>query len=192
MKQLILIATVFISGLNLAWAKSVHFEYPDYETAEKAESFLKFEGVSTKAGFISSTFAGYVKNFDVESDVTEQSFEKVKAIFKTETLDTDNGARNDKMWGKCLDSKTYPTVAITLSNSVARASGQQTIPGTILIRGVERPIQVKLSVDEDESSYTLKGETFISVKETQIPDPSIFIAKLRDKIDIFFQLKIKK
>lgn len=185
---------LFLSYSNAAEpiSKTEKFEYSSFDDAEKADSFLKLEGKSTKAGLITTTFTGFVKNFNVTAGVSESEFKNVAATFQTQSLDTDNSARNTKMWDYCLEATKFPEIKIQLSSPVLRNKKDQTIPGTISIRGQNKPIKLVIAATEDESEYLISGETVISIKASEIPDPSIFIAKVKDEIKIIFKLKIKK
>ena len=182
---------LFFSNLAIAGFPTT-FDFADFNAAEKADSFLKFEGISKKAGMFSSTFTGFVKNFSVDASTNNSEFTAVKVNFKTESLDTDIDARNEKMWDKCLDYKNHKEITIQVVEPIKRKLANQKVNAKILIRGVERPISIIVSTSEDDNMYQVTGETFISVKETEIPDPSIFVAKLNDTIKIFFNLKIAK
>lgn len=55
---------IFLAVSSLE-ATELTYKFKDYQEAKKSEKFIKFEGRSTKLGFISTAFNGYAKDFNV-------------------------------------------------------------------------------------------------------------------------------
>ena len=189
--RILLFATALILS-QISFAADQHFEWADYEQAEKSETYLRFSGRSVKVGLLGSTFYGYVKSFDIHSDVHSDSFSHTQVEFKVVDLDTDNSARNEKMWQKCLAQSEHPVIKISISDPILKNKKDQIVHGTIQLRGAEHPIELKMGTEENETSYQVHGQTQISIQETKIPDPSILVAKLDDTIKIDFHLIVAK
>ena len=64
-----------------------------------------------------------------------------------------------------------------------KTSKPQKYKGTVKIRGKVKPFEIELLSENKNSEYIMiKGNANWSLKGMEIPDPSIFIAKLSDEI----------
>ncbi len=186
MKYLLLMF-ILLSQLSFAQELKKDFHLESYKMATKAETYIKFENKSTKFGLLTTSYDGYAKDFSVSYSYKDQSFSGVKVTVKGNSIDTDVDARNEKMHDLCLETKTYPDIIVTLSSVVKVQADEQNVPATILVRGKSKPIEIKMTVKENE----VVGKAKLSFKELEIPDPSIAIAKVKDEINLEFKLSLK-
>lgn len=188
-----LVLLILITFLPLAGiAKMQEFSIGSYDDAKKAESFIRFDMASTKVGLFTSHFSGYVKKFSVEGFEKNNFIENASVQFFVKEMDTDINGRNEKMWDQCLDSNRHPEIKIKILEKIAEDDSGKKVPAVITIRGEEHPITltVKVSKSEKNLTFDLSGE--LSLKNLNIPDPSIAIASVRDTVDIVGHFVIEK
>lgn len=181
--------TALIWGLS-ATANDFNFEVPKYKDAENNKTFIRFDMKSTKFGLVTTSFTGFVKKFSAHADVAENELKNVKLDFMAEALDTDVGGRNDKMLDLCLDAKKHPQINVQLEKSIPLTGETLAIPAKLNLRGYEKPITVSAFAKKTDSGYTVDGETELSIKELEIPDPSIAIASVKDQIKVKFHFEV--
>ncbi len=184
----------FILLLLLAgpvFALEQSYQYPDFEAAEKAESFLKFTLEHTRVGLFSSDFYGYVKSFQASAQLENNEFSDMSIRFAALSVDTDNGMRNDNMYEDVLAAKEHPQIRITALQSCPLNTDCE-LPAIVQIRGKDQEIRIKVKIVDQGESYQVAGKSELSVKGLGLPDPSIAIASLRDRIDVDFQFEMKK
>lgn len=176
-----------------AQAVQQEFQSASYDEAAKAANYLRFNMASTKMGLLTTHFTGYVKNFLVRGEFNEKEVRSGAQIeFKVADLDTDVSGRNEKMWNKCLDEKNNPLIRVTLNEAVAFNKESAPIKATLQLRGQEKPISVFVKASLSESGITVDLSSELSIKELGIPDPSILVASVKDKIEIKGHFTAKK
>lgn len=167
--------------------QNLKFQSEDFDHAAKAESYLRFDMKSTKMGLLTTSFSGYVKSFDLSYKQEADAFQNVTIRFQAQSLDTDVGARNTKMWELCFDYKTHPEIILSFPGPI-RMSDNQAL-GTIRVRGVEKPIQISFrTVRENNIVQSIEGTAMLSLKGLELPDPSILVAKVKDEIQVSFRI----
>jgi len=167
----------------------------NWESAKNASSRLQFIVESTKIGIFSSDVDGYVKEFSYKADYDEVNgiLKNMQITFAVTSMDTDNNDRNQKLHNMCLSFKKYPQIVINIPGPIS-IKKMQTYQqkGNVLIRGKKKEFSVSFKISEVNKSFLLSGNTVWSLKEMEIPDPSIAIATLSDEIRINFKLKVDK
>lgn len=182
----------FIVTHNLH-AETLEINKMSYKEAKSADVFVRFDMASTKFGLITTSFSGFARKFKVSGDIKNDVLQAGAQIeFAVKDLDTDINGRNEKMWSQCLDEKNHPTVRLTLNQAVPLTGELKDIPATLNVRGADKNIVLKVkSVSiSDNISFDISGS--VSIKELQIPDPSIAIASVRDRIDIVSHLVVAR
>ncbi|MBY0414745.1 MAG: YceI family protein [Bdellovibrionales bacterium] len=185
----------FIFSLSLlfsfeAISSELNFNYKNYNEAHKANSFVKFESISTKLGFISSTFDGYALSIKISYDLVGDQVQKLEVIIPVKSLDTDNGSRNEKMWDDILEASKFPEIHSKITAPLTLSEGEKTVDMLIQIKGKEITRPVKLTVAKKDGKFHVSGSTTLGLKEANIPDPSIAIATVRDSFDLKFDVLI--
>lgn len=189
---LLLFTSVAFLFPKFSWAESYDYSSTNYSDAKKSESYLKFEMASTKVGLFTTHFTGYAKKFSVSGNKKQNLVSDATVEFNVDQLDTDTDGRNEKMWNHCLDISHHPKVSIKLKESISIDGVERSIPAIINLRGEDHAIQlvVKATKEENKLLVDIKGE--LSIKELNIPDPSIAIASVRDAIDISAHIVIEE
>lgn len=182
---------ILLMMLN-AWSGQIKLDYKDYEDAQKAEYFLKFESESTKMGIVTTSFDGYVKKLDNVIEVNNGKLNGLTIKFNGAELVTGNDSRDEKMMEKILEVNKYPSIEFTSNQVIFLMSGTQTINGKLTIRNAVRKVNLSVKIEKVEGHWVLIGETSFGLKEFNIPDPSIMIASVRDRFDIKFKVKLSE
>lgn len=164
--------------------REITINHESYEQALAATTKVYFKMESTKVGFITTEFIGVVKNGKISYDQDENSFRNVTFKFKVVDLDTDMEARNEKMWTLCFEISKFPEAEVNFS--LINGSDSQ-VQGVIKLRGESYPITINYKIENN----FLKFNSKISLKEFNIPDPSIFIAKVNDEIKLFGEISLE-
>lgn len=176
MNVLIKIIAVLAFSL-LSFSKEITINNESFSDALGARTKIFFEMESTKAGFITTSFTGVVKKGAITFEESVNTYSNILVKFKVKDLDTDVDARNDKMYNLCFESEKYPEIEVSFD--LIPAVGNQAV-GVIRLRGESFPISINYSIDKN----ILKFDSKLSLKDLKIPDPSIFIAKVKDTIKL--------
>lgn len=188
-KAMVILFLLCVSATGFAESKD--FIFKDYDEAKKAESFVRFDMASTKVGLFTTHFNGFVKKFTISGDLKDGKIQNAAIFFEAKDMDTDIGGRNEKMWNQCLEVEKYPQIKIKFNEPLTLDAQEKIIPATISIRGQHHIIELKVKVNQENNQYVydLSGE--LSIKDLNIPDPSIAIASVKDKVDISAHLIVK-
>lgn len=181
-----LLTNVFAKGI------SSQSKFENYKDAEKSSTYLKFVVESTKIGLFSSDVDGYVLAYTYEADFDSQNkiLRNLKLKFRSSDMNTDHEDRDYKLHNLCMSSKKYPEVIITFTGPIfLKEKKQQKLNGKVLIRGKEKPFKAKVKSGLTDTRFELDINTIWSLKEMEIPDPSIAVAKLSDDIKIYTKFK---
>lgn len=166
----------------------IHSE--SYKQAKNHSSYIKFESISTKLGLFSSTFDGYAKDILIRYNSSNNEISKLEVEIPVKSLDTDVNSRNEKMYDDILNAKIYPIILVATDEIISLENGEKTINMIFTIKGnkITKPVKVIISKNNDE--ILIKGSANLGIKEMQLPDPSISIAKVRDNFDLSFTISI--
>lgn len=184
-------------GLNAKEIKQ-EFSFSDFNVAsesfEKESSYLQFTVESTKVGLFSSDVPGYVLRFTVGSEYDEKNgvLRNSRITFPINSMNSDSESRDEKMQHLCLGVDQYKDIEISLSQAIfLKDSKERQYQGVVKIRGKEKPFSLKGKVKEyADGKVSFIGTTVWSLKEMEIPDPSIAVAKLSDEIRIQFAITL--
>lgn len=166
------------------------FDLGTYDQALNNKDFIRFDMESTKAGMVTTSFSGVVRIFKVVFEAENNQILKGVVDFKVGALDTDSDGRNEKMYNDCFNLIAHPNLQINFSGPLTYSEKDKLISGKIKLRGYERPITLKLSTLKKGDIIEVKGSSQISLKQLGIPDPSIWIASVRDRVDIHFKVNL--
>lgn len=181
---------LLLFSLISIFAWSSEFQFQDYKAASESKQYVKFESESTKLGFVTTSFDGYAKKFTLEYDKNGKKINNIKVVINANSIDTDNSSRDEKMFEQTLEVKKYPAIVFTSEQMVDISNSKQNIKGFLRVRNTEKVVTLSLEVIEEDGVRYLKGSTSIGLKEFKVPDPSIMIAKVRNKLDIKFKVKL--
>jgi len=193
MKKLFVFFAIFTSLSVYSKNLDVDFQYKSYEEAKKSNNRLEFKVISTKAGMFSSDVFGYVKSFRYSAEISAESLlvKNAKLIFPIQSMDTDNSMRDEKMKNLCLGMKQYGQVELIFNQPFTLNLNKSIdVQALAKIRGKLKPVTVSLKTEKSDGTIKIKASSAWSLKKLEIPDPSIFIAKLSDEISINVLLNI--
>ncbi len=187
-KILVLFILAFSCSLFASeWTSS--FERENFSAAKNHSEYIRFEVFSTKVGIFTSRVPGYVLKGTASAQLNESLVSEMKLNLKAASLNTDGESRDEKLHSYCLEVEKYPEIIVEIDESIEL--GQKAVKtAQIKIRGEKKPINVELKVEKIADELVASGEAVLSVSKLEIPDPSIAVAKLEDKINIFFKLKL--
>lgn len=169
-------------------AREIAVSSRNYKEAMAQSNFIKFDMESTKLGLVTTGFTGVAKQFRVSFEEQNNTLSKIVVVMPVKEMDTDTDARNEKMWETSLAMSQHPEIKVDLPGPVPLQEGVSEVEGHVQIRGLFYPIKVKLELKKREGGMTVTGNAELTISGTKIPDPSIFIAKVRDRIDLSFRL----
>ncbi|GEM_PF-1642352 len=180
----ILILVVTILGLRAEIITGTS-QFDNFEKAQESQEHLKFTVESTKVGLFSSDVDGYVLGYKYTADYDEKNevLRDLKLGFLIEKMDTDHEGRDTKLHSLCMGLPTYKKIKISFVGPVfLKEKKATTLNGTVAIRGKEKPFTMETTLILMDKKLTIKGKSIWSLKEMEIPDPSIAVAKLSDEI----------
>ncbi len=169
-------------------AKLIIFKKNNYNEAKIASTYFMFRGESTKLGFITTSFDGYAKNIDLYYEENNDQLKNIFLIIETSKIDTDLSYRDQKMHDYCLEIKKYPEIKIEIPK-ISLSLKNQIINATMIVKDKKIPLEITLHRID---SFSFKGESHFKLSESNIPDPSIQIAKVKDKFEVHFQVSLPK
>lgn len=183
---------IFIFSFQIS-AKEVrgHFTTKDFDSGIKNTNKLTFEGESTKMGLITTKWNGVVKDFSVKFEEDGKTVKEIEIVFPITSMDTDNDSRNEKMQNICLGAPEYKDIRVKIPGPIILDGKENIYPGSILIRGKDKPVDVKLTANQVGEKIIATGSAQLSFKNLEIPDPSIFVAKVSDVITVIFAIEIE-
>lgn len=168
-----------------------NFVAVDYKSAKNSPTYLKFEGKSTKLGIVTTDFDGYSKKFSIAYNLNQNVMDQVKIKIESKSFDTNSNSRNEKMNSLCLEPEKFPEIIGTLPNAVDLNIKEQNLVSDFLVLGHNRKMLLKLISEKNSDGYKLKITGNFSLKEWNIPDPSIIVAKVHDQFELTFETYIK-
>lgn len=194
MKVLLLLVQLFILN-SYAYAVLMEgkFEFNSFNEAKEGESQLKFIVESTKVGMFSSDIDGYVKKFSYSTNYDKESktLENMKLEFSPSEMDTDNDDRNEKLQKYCLDHEKFPKIKINIIGKLdLKNKNNQELKGVVILRGQKKNFDITFINNSTENKLRLKASTVWGLKEMEIPDPSILVAKLSNEIRIHMKINL--
>ena len=159
----------------------------NYDAAKNSSTKLSFESKSTKLGLITSDFNGYAKAFSIAYELKKNILDQIKISINAKSFDTDSNSRNEKMNELCLESHKFPEIVGTIANSIDLDLKEQDINIDFMVKNQPRKMTVKFLSEKKVGSYKITILGSFSLKDWNIPDPSIAIAKVRDQFDLIFE-----
>ncbi|HAZ12385.1 MAG: hypothetical protein A2X86_15730 [Bdellovibrionales bacterium GWA2_49_15] len=190
MKFSMALMLVLLSFSLSIMAREITISSGNYKEAMGNTNFIKFDMESTKFGFVTTGFTGVARQFRVSFEEQNNILSKILVVVPVKEMDTDSNARNEKMWETSLGMSQHPELKVDLPGPVPLQEGVSEVEGHIQIRGLFYPIKVKLELKKREGGMTVTGTSDLTISGTKIPDPSIIIAKVRDRIDLSFRLDL--
>lgn len=172
-------------------------KYEGFDKAKSGTQRLKFIVESTKVGLFSSDVDGYVKSFsyNVEVDPKRGILRNMSIEFPVAQMDTDHEDRDYKLHHKCMGVESNPEIKIKVEGSLfAKSKRPQVLQGQVFIRGKWKPFSIEFKTEINKDNILVSGKSSWSLKEMEIPDPSIAVATLSDeiRIEVQFELPIKE
>lgn len=169
-------------------AGSIGLNSRKYKDAKNSPNYFMFTGESTKFGFITTSYDGYAKEGNLTFDESDDHIKNIILELKASGIDTDNSLRDEKMRDLCLDVKKFPIIRVEIPEIDKRKEHQKVV-ATFILRNKSIPLDVKI---HKTGTKIFKGDSEFKFSETDMPDPSIAIAKIKDKFKIQFQVELSE
>lgn len=173
----------------LCHAHTINYSQESYDDAKKAPSFIKFGMASTKVGILTTHFDGYARKFSVNYELEANAVKTARITIPIEQMDTDVDGRNETMRNDCFNFKKFPDITVLVADPIPIDGNEHGIPAIINLRGNTRPILLKVKAERKDHKLQADISGSISLKDLDIPDPSIFVAKLRDQVELKARLE---
>ncbi len=108
-------------------------------------------------------------------------------------METGNTRRDRKMHEEVMGTGTWPLIrfASTRPAVVTLRDAQRTVlecAGTLEIRGRSREVTLAITVVPAEGGWRATGDHEVSLEAFGIPDPSIFLNRVRDAVQVRWDL----
>jgi polyisoprenoid-binding protein YceI len=179
----------FAALLSLAQAHTINFAHGNFAEAKSSRNFIKFEMAATKIGILTTPFDGFARKFSINYEMEGNAIKTARLTIPIEHLDTDVDGRNEKMKNDCLNYKKFPDITILVADPIPVDGKEHSIPAIINLRGVTKPILLTMKAERKSHKLTAEINGSISLKDLEIPDPSIFIASVRDQVGLKARLE---
>jgi methyltransferase len=171
-------------------ATEVIYHVDSYKEALESRNYIKFEGESTKFGFVTTGFDGYAKDIKIDYEFSGETVKRFNLSIPVKGMDTDLDSRNEKMFNEIFNMGKFPEIIVKCSENLLLKEGEQTIDMFFTVREKVTKKEVKIITEKRGNKYFVSGETSLSIKELGLPDPSIVIAKVRDDIKLKFAVEL--
>ncbi|MBC7713447.1 MAG: YceI family protein [Rhizobacter sp.] len=171
-------------------ANEINFHYNNYAEAKKSPDFVKFENTSTKLGMITTGFDGYSKDIKVQYTISGEQLTQLETSIPVASLDTDAESRDKKMHNDIMDAEKFPKILVSLPTPIALVPGEYTVDMIFTIKDKKIKKPVKYSIKKSNGNYSVSGSSTLGLTEAGLPDPSIFIAKVKDTFDLKFSVTL--
>jgi polyisoprenoid-binding protein YceI len=66
------------------------------------------------------------------------------------------------------------------------------VDGDLTIHGVTKKVEVAVEARRDGDGWVMKGSLVVKLTDYGVPDPSIAINKVKDDVDLGFEIRFKK
>ncbi|MGI4992159.1 YceI family protein [Halobacteriovorax sp. GFR7] len=185
MKFIKLLTMLLLLQTSLHAESKLTLKYDSYDKALEAKNRIFFNMSSTKAGIITTDFKGVVRDAKITySKDGKGNYKDISIVVDTKQLDTDNDARNEKMYEQSLETEKYPRLIVRVPGPVRLGELNK---GSIEIRNKKHSIDLFIEkVVTTEGEASLAGKSVLSLKKLEIPDPSIWIATVHDEVEVKF------
>lgn len=156
---------------------------------ENNANAISFESESTKLGILTTSFGGRALSFNIQGKVNQVETKDVIVTIPVGGLSTDLSGRDDKMWNEILNKAKFPQIKLSFPPIAHEFSGNKTVKISIL--GQDHDLSVELTSTFKDGKVLVNGNGSFSLKDLNIPDPSIAIASVRDRFDFKFKALIQ-
>ncbi len=183
MRKIIIVFTLVLQAFGFEH-QYIHKSYEDAQS--DTDNYIRVAGESTKLGFITTEYDGFVKKYKISYLKKNEKIEALYIKISASSIDTDNSLRDEKMNNETLDTKKNEFIIFTSKESLVLREGSTKLSGILSIRSKEHLIDLNLDVEKEGVIFRIKGKAEISLKDFNIPDPSIAIAKVKDSHTLEF------
>lgn len=193
MKNILFIILLLSSSLVTAESFEKEIKHKTFEEAQKAQDIV-WTVESTKVGLFSSDVDGYVLNYKYSGNLDKENLilRNMTLTFPISQMNSDSASRDNKLHNKCLGKDQYKNIVVKLTGPIfLKEKRQRVYDGTVLIRGKNKPFKIKIKPSISNNHLVLVAQTTWSLKQLEIPDPSIAVAKLSDDIRININISHK-
>lgn len=157
------------------------------------------EGAS-RAGFLLDTFWHGVEGTTSVVSATLKSSSgdpltdgRIEVAIDAATLNTGNKRRDRKMKANHLETVQYPSIRFISRSDPRRAlvsadSVFMEVRGDLTLHGVTRSVDATVEALKQVDGWLMKSHFVIRLSDYQIANPGTFFNKVRDELDIYFEI----
>ncbi|MDO4911449.1 MAG: YceI family protein [Corynebacterium sp.] len=114
------------------------------------------------------------------------------------TVASDSAQRDEHFRTGILETDTYPTATFTTTEAVSvenlKTDGVATVtvPGTLNIHGVEKPVSIEMNISNNDGVVTVIGNSTLTWTDFGVTPPTMPGMAVHDTGDIEFSLTLEK
>jgi polyisoprenoid-binding protein YceI len=128
-----------------------------------------------------------------------EDFHSIRGIVKLPVagFDTDDESRDERL-REVMHSDLAPSVIFEMDEDIPKlcdpgsltesSSCELAVPGRLTINNVSRAVELRVVLKRSGSSIDASGGTKIKWSDFGVDDPSIFVARLHEEVNISFQV----
>jgi len=118
-------------------------------------------------------------------------------------LQTGNDKRDRKMREDHLEVAKFPRLEFRSTTRPGRESSETgsaggaltfraEVTGDLTLHGVTKRVSVPIEAVSEAGGWLMKGALIVRLSEYAIPDPSIALNKVKDEVDVRFEIRFRK
>ena len=145
---------------------------------------MRFANVEVRFAFPSKNVKGTFTQFRFPDTVHLDSLQpqEWKASIQVESIETGNAIRDwHLMSKKYFNRKEYPTMEFQAESLLETSKGFQ-VKGNIRIKGIQKPLELRIERNPSEGYYTATGQLYSS-------DFGIWIKKRKEENKVTFRIR---
>jgi len=183
--------------VGLAWSQSSSQPLKD-----EGRQFTFDQGQSSITFIVSTTLhpvKGITNKFSGKISLpllSDPSTGSVTLLIEAPSLDTNHEGRDKKMRESCLDVDRFPAIrfrSLEVRNGTKNYSLGQTGKGEILglldLHGVQKRIIIPIDYSYTNETFLGNGKVMIKMSDFQIPEPRFLLLRVKDEIEIAFNIR---
>ena len=175
------------------WLSLVSTASADRFTADNTSGEVKF-ALNSTLHVVPGDATSFTTELNVDEGVTG------KLVVQAESIKTGIGVRDQRMYDYCLDTKKYPTIVFEVRGITGNeegfkskeGSGSVNLHGQLSIRSTTRDLVVPATYTWTDGAVAIAGTSSLTWTDFGVPDPSIMISKVQPKMELNFDLNMKK
>lgn len=128
--------------------------------------------------------------------LSDPSTGNVTLVVEASSLDTDHEGRDKIMRENCLETGRFPTVQFKSLEVLGEPktyspgqTGKAEIQGLLDLHGVQKKIVIPVEYRLTDQAVLVNGKTIVKMSEFKIPEPKFLFLRVKDDIEIAFNIQ---